>query len=76
MLKRSYKMTGYTILKLADFGLSKLLKPNSVGKFYKTSIKGTPIYMAKGLATAWISSTEAMYFSSADIFSLGNLYSD
>ena len=72
----SDKMTGYTILKLADIGLSKLLKPNSVGKFYTTFIKGTPIYMAKELVTAWISGTDAMYFSSADIFSLGNLYSD
>ena len=44
ILTKSYN--GRLIFKIADFGMSRVLKENAYGEFYARSHCGTPIYMA------------------------------
>jgi len=57
---------GLIVLKLADFGLVKLLDENAQGDFYAQTFCGTPTYMAPEVWT-----NHKGYTFSADIWSLG-----
>ena len=63
--------------KLADFGVAKLLNSDGLGKFYGSTVCGTPLYMAPEVLRGMlvyqnqVIPTKAHYEPSADIWSLG-----
>ncbi|CAH1779270.1 unnamed protein product, partial [Owenia fusiformis] len=63
--------TGQTVLKLTDFGISKLAegKANSMQTYMMSTSLGTPCFMAPEIFK------QEKYTSSVDVFSLGLIYS-
>ena len=46
ILGRRDPESGFIQWKVADFGIARVLRKNSIGEYYASSVCGTPVYMA------------------------------
>ena len=74
ILGKTCPRTGQIVLKLADFGIAKLLKKKHLEEFYTASVVGCVIYMAPEIMDVELG-VEDRYGIPADIWSLGAVMS-